>query len=266
MVYLNSTAVTANLNYSGAGNGPSLTRHVASYTDRRVIWFKGVDNQLEITISGSDRRSLNVINREIVLTLWDRVLGTVIFRRRTIPMQAERGQVKLVVFARDLMTVASGFYSLGATMVDENGLEVALAWDRSGRAEFDVEIKDAPIPTSRYTEIVDHWLLSDGKLVSSAIKGPYLLHKDSALFTVACYANNYTGVVTVQATQDDVVDGISTLWTDLRPQDACDSVLMFNGYTGIVPYNYYAGVKWIRTIKKNAPANVGTLDKILIRV
>lgn len=266
MVYLNSTAVTANLNYSGAGTGPSLTRHVASYTDRRIIWFKGVDNQLEIIISGSDRRSLNLINREVALTLWDRTLGTVIFRRRAVATHPERGQLKLVVFARDLMTVAEGFYTLGATMVDENGLEVALAWDRSGRAEFDVEIKDAPIPTSRHTEIIDNWLLSDGRYVSSAVKGPFLLHKDSALFTVACYANNYTGSVIVQATQDDTIDGISTLWADLRSQESNSVELMFQGYTGIMPYNFHAGVKWIRTIKKDSPLNSGSLDKILIRV
>lgn len=266
MVYLNSTAITANLNYAGAGNGPSLTRHVASYTERRITWFKGVDNALEITISGSDRRALNVINREVTLTLWDRTLGTVIFRRRAMPTQAEKGQVKLTVFARDLMTVAEGFYTLGATIVDENGLELALAWDRAGRAEFDVEIKDAPIPTSRSTVEIDRWLLSDGRYVSSAVKGPFLLHKDSSLFTIACYATNYTGVVTVQATQDDTLDGISTLWTDLRPQGSADSALVFAGYTGIVPYNFYAGVKWIRTIRKDSRDNAGTLDKILIRV
>lgn len=266
MVYLNSTAVTANLNYSGAGTGPSLTRHVASYTDRRVTWFKGVDNVLEITVSGSDRRALNVINREIALTLWDRDLNTVIFRRRALSTQPEKGQIKLVVFARDLMTVPSGFYTLGATMVDENGLEVALAWDRSGRAEFDVEIKDAPIPTSRHTEEITQWLLSDGQRVSSAVKGPFLLHKDSALFTVAAYVTNYTGSVIVQATQDDVVDGMSTLWANLKPQDSNTAELVFAGHTGIIPYNFYAGVKWIRTIKADGPSNAGSLDKILIRV
>ena len=43
MATLNLTVPTATLNYAGAGTGPSTTRHVASYTDQRIVWFKGVD-------------------------------------------------------------------------------------------------------------------------------------------------------------------------------------------------------------------------------
>lgn len=265
MANLNSSIPTANLNYAGAGTGPSLTRHVASYTDRRVIWFKGVDNLLELTVSGSDRRPVSLLNRELTITMWDRTTGTTIFRRRAMPVVAENGQTRLTVFARDLMTIPEGIYQLGATFVDGNGLETALTWNRAQQAVFDVEVKDAVVPTNRTTIEIDTWTQVDGKYVSSAVNGPSFYRKDTTLFTVALYASNYSGRVIVQGTLDEVVTG-STLWANLKPQEYTTSNLDLAGYTGIDPYNYYGGVRWLRTVRADSPSNAGTLDKILIRV
>lgn len=265
MANLNSSIPTANLNYAGAGTGPSLTRHVASYTDRRVIWFKGVDNLLDITVSGADRRPVSLLNRELTITMWDRVTGATIFRRRAMATVAENGQARLTVLARDLTTLPEGIYQLGATFIDGNGLETALTWNRAQQAVFDVEVKDSVVPTSRTTIIVDTWTQIDNLWVSSAVNGPNFYRKDSSLFTAALYASNYSGRIIIQGTLDEVVTG-STLWANLKPQDATTANLDLSGYTGIDPYNYYAGVRWLRTIKIDSPSNAGSLDKILIRV
>jgi hypothetical protein len=265
MANLNTSIPTANLNYAGAGTGPSLTRHVALYTEQRITWFKGVDNLLDITVSGSDRRPVSLLNRELTVTLWDRSTNTTIFRRRAIATVAENGQARLTVFARDLMTTPSGIYQLGATFVDSNGLETALTWNRAQQAVFDVEVKDAVVPTVRSTAEVETWTLSDGIYVSSAVKGPLFYRKDSGLFTAALYASNYTGQIKIQGTLDEIITG-GTLWSDLKPQDATSAVLSLTGYTGIDPYNYYANVLWLRTVRATALSNAGTLDKILLRV
>jgi hypothetical protein len=265
MATLNSSIPSANLNYAGAGNGPSLTRHVASYTDQRIVWFKGVDNLLDITISGSDRRPISLLNKEITLTMWDRITGTTIFRRRVMPTTAENGQGRLTVYARDLMTLPAGLYQLGATIVDSMGLETALTWNRARQGAFDVEVKDAVVPTSRTTYEVTGWLNDNGNLASSPLNGPNFYRKDLSLFTVGIYASNWTGSVIIQATMDEVITG-STLWANLRPQDSSVFLLPLNGFTGIDPYNFYAGVRWLRTVISPDQSNAGTLDKILIRV
>jgi hypothetical protein len=265
MATLNTTIPTASLNYAGAGTGHSLTRHAPSYTDQRIVWFKGVDNLLDLTVTGTDRRPVSLLNKELTVTLWDTITGTTIFRRRAIATVPENGQARLTVFARDLMTTPSGIYKLGATFVDGNGLETALTWNRAMQAGFDIEIKDEVIPTSRTTVAVDSWTNSGGNYFSSAVNGPSFYRKDSTLFSVALYANNYTGAVKVQGTLDEVVTG-NTLWADLKPQDASSPILTLTGYTGIDPYNYYGGVRWLRTVRADSPSNAGTLDKILIRV
>jgi len=265
MANLNTSIPTANLNYAGAGTGPSLTRHVALYTEQRITWFKGVDNLLDITVSGSDRRPVSLLNRELAVTLWDRTTNTTIFRRRAIATIAENGQARLTVFARDLMTTPSGIYQLGATFVDANGLETALTWNRAQQAVFDVEIKDAVVPTTRSTVEVDTWTLTNGIYASSAVNGPLYYRKDSGLFTAAVYASNYSGQIKIQGTLDEIITG-ATLWSDLKPQDANTAILLLTGYTGIDPYNYYANVRWLRTLRSNSPSNAGTLDKILLRV
>jgi len=265
MATLNTTIPTAALNYAGTGTGHSLTRHVPSYTDQRIVWFKGVDNLLDLTVTGIDRRPISLLNKELTVTFWDTITGTTIFRRRAVGTVPENGQARLTVFARDLMTLPSGIYKLAATFVDGNGLETALTWNRAMQAGFDVAVKDEVVPTSRTSMIVDTWTNAGGTLVSSAVNGPSYYRKDTSLFSIALYASNYTGTVKLQGTLDEVVTG-NTLWADLNPQGASSPILTLNGYTGIDPYNYYAGVRWLRTVRVDNSSNAGTLDKILIRV
>jgi hypothetical protein len=270
MANLNTSIPTATLNYAGAGTGPSTTRHVPSYTDQRIVWFKGVDNILDLTVSGNDRRPVNLLRREITITFWDRSTGTTIFRRRAMPVVAENGVARLTVFARDLMTLGPGLYTLAATIVNEDGLETALTWNRAQQAGFDIEVKDEVVPTSRSTSIITDYTdvstpSAQSTFVSSAVNGPTYYRKDNSMFTVAVYGSNWTGSIIVQGTLDEVVNG-STLWADLKPQDYTTAKLDFAGYTGIDPYNYYGGVRWLRVVKQNNPSNAGTLDKVLIRV
>lgn len=271
MATLNLTIPTATLNYAGAGTGPSATRHVPGYTDQRIVWFKGVDNVLTLNIVGSDRKPVSLLRRELTITMWDRETGSTIFRRRALPTVAEDGMAKVVILARDLMTLGSGIYALGATFVDAEGFETALTWNRAMQGAFDVEVKDAVVPTSRQsaeiTEYVNIGTDSQGvdKFVSGSMNGPSFFRKDTSLFSVAVYASNWTGTLIIQGTMDENIT-TSTLWADLKPQDTASALLEYNGYTGIDPFNYYAGVRWLRIRRIESPSNAGTLDKVVVRV
>jgi len=265
MATLNSSIPSATLNYAGAGTGPSSTRHAPGYTDQRIVWFKGVDNILDITVTGSDRRPVSLLRRELTITMWDKDTGSTIFRRRSMPTIAENGQARLVVHARELMALPSGIYKLGATFIDADGLETALTWNRAMQAGFDIEVKDEVIPTSRTSAEITTWTDTNNTLVSSAFNGPYFYRKNGSLFSMAIYASNYTGRIVLQGTLDDVVVG-STLWANLKPQDYTTANLDLAGFTGIDPYNYYASVRWLRVVRVDGLSNAGTLDKVLIRV
>jgi hypothetical protein len=182
-----------------------------------------------------------------------------------MPTVAENGQARLIVQARDLMTLPSGIYKLGATFVDGDGLETALTWNRAMQAGFDIEVKDAVIPTSRSSEEITTWTNVDNILVSSAFNGPQFYRKSGSLFSMAIYASNYTGRLILQGTLDNTVVG-STLWANLKPQDYTTANLDLAGYTGIDPYNYYAGVRWLRLVRVDSQSNAGSLDKVIIRV
>jgi hypothetical protein len=163
------------------------------------------------------------------------------------------------------MTLGSGIYSVGATIVNEDGLELALTWNRAMQGAFDVEVMDAPVPTSRSSNTITDWTASSGLFISSAFNGPVYYKKETSLFTVGVYATNYTGTLIVQGTMDENVTG-STLWANLKPQDYSVSTLDLRGFTGIDPYNYYGGVRWVRVVKSDSPSNAGTLNKVIIRV
>jgi hypothetical protein len=267
---LNSSVAKANLNYAGAGTGSSLTRHHAGYTDRKIRWYQGVDNLLDLTVSGDDRRPFSLLHKEIMFTLWDSYTGTTIFKRRAIPTTAENGEARLTIFARDLMTSPPGIYTLSATVVDGRGLETALTWDRAYKAGWDIEICEAIIPFSRSTFEITEWPVDltqsvTDEFASSSTEGPSYYRKDTSLFSTAVYASNFSGTVKVQGTLDENITG-NTMWADLVPQDATSALITYAGYTGIDPFNYYGGVRWLRTVITTDVTNAGTLDKILIRV
>jgi hypothetical protein len=273
MATLNLTIPTVSLNYAGAGTGPSSTRYVSDYTDQRITWFKGVDNIFDITIVGSDRRPVSLLTREVIITMWNRETGSTIFRRRVMPTAPENGQGRLVVFARDLMMLGQGLYTLAATYIDDRGFETALTWNRARVAAFDVEVKDAPIPTTRSTyEITKFSYVSENGVnlwVSSAFDGPEFYKKETSLFSMAVYVTNWTGSLIVQGTMDSAIS-YATLWADLKPMGSDSALISYTGQlagaTGIDPFNYYAGVRWVRVVRHTESSNAGHLDKVLIRV
>jgi hypothetical protein len=184
---------------------------------------------------------------------------------------AENGQARVVVFARDLMTLGSGLYSVGATFVDAEGFETALTWNRAMQGAFDVEVKDAVVPTSRQSAEITEYVnigtdpTGTDNFVSGSVNGPLFFRKDNSLFSVAIYASNWTGQIVVQGTMDENITN-ATMWANLKPQDYTTHNLNFRGYTGIDPYNFYAGVRWLRIQRIESPSNAGTLDKVIIRV
>jgi len=270
MPTLNTQFPSTTLNYSGHGSAASTTRHHALSTDQRIVWIKAIDNKLAINITGIDRHPLNILDSNITVTMWNSAAGTTIFRRRVEVVNAASGQAMLVIFARDLMMLSPGIYSLGATIIDAEGLETALTWNRAHKGSMDVEVKDAVVPTSRATyEISSFQSISDStnfiKIVSSAYNGPSYFRMQGGMFTAGIYATNYTGQIIIQGTQTDVIT-TGTLWSDLVPEGATSPLLELHGYTGIDPYNIYAMVRWIRIQKIDGETNVGTIDKILVRV
>lgn len=254
------------LNYTGQAPGVSRTRHVPSYTSRRFIWSTGVDNIINITVTREDRRPMNIINREIVFTFWDAKSGTTYFRRTASLVDPSVGQLRLIVPAALTADIPRGLYNLSATIVDSDGYETVLSWDQDQRGSFDVELKDDVMPPPKVTDVIDSWTLSDGIYVSSAIDGPTISTVGSGLFSVAVYATNYSGIIKIQGSLDQTMNGINTLWADLAAEGYVSSDLVLTDYTGIVPLNFRSNMRWIRAARTDDPGNTGTLDKILVRV
>lgn len=254
------------LNYTGQAPGASRTRHVPSYTSRRFTWSTGVDNIVDITVAGADRRPMNIINREIAFTFWEAKSGTTYFRRTAILVEPAAGQLRLIVPASLTAAIPRGLYNLSATIIDADGYETVLSWDQDQRGSFDVELRDDVMPPPRATNIIDSWTLSDGIYVSSAIDGPTVSTVGSGLFSVAIYSTDYSGTIKIQGSLDQTMNGLNTMWADLAPEGLAGSDIILTDHSGITPLNFRSNMRWIRAVKTNAVGNTGSLDKILIRV
>lgn len=266
MPVLNSINPAVTLNYAGRAQGASRTKHISSYTSRRLSWSTGLDNIVDITVAGQDRNPMNLLNRDLIFTLWDRKQGTTFFRKRAIMIDPANGMVKLVVSANDTRGLESGLYNLSASIVDADGYETLLSWDQDQAGTMDVELRDNIAPPARPTSVLDSWTLSDGIYVSSAVAGPASVGSPSELFSAAIYATDYRGTLKIQGTMDLTMNGMNMLWADLKPEGAITASIILTGYTGILPFNFRSGMRWLRVTRTDSESNTGSLDKILLRV
>lgn len=262
---LSSITPSVTLNYAGHGTGASRTRHVPSYTHRKLVWNLGTDNILDITVNQADRQPMNIVGRDIVFSFWDAKSGLTYFRTRAQHSTPESGALRLVVPASTTAAIEPGLYNLSATIIDGDGFETAMTWDQDHRGSIDVELRSDVMPPSRVTDVLDLWTLSDGVYVSSAVEGTSNGLRNKGLFSTAVYATNYTGTLVVQGTLDQTINGMNTLWADLADTDGSNSITL-EDFTGILPLNYHYNMRWIRVTRSDHPANAGTLDKVLIRV
>lgn len=262
---LNSITPSVQLNYTGQGAGATRTRHIGSYTSRRLQWSIGVDNVVDITVGQTDRQPMNIINREIVFTFWDAKSSTTYFRRRAQALRPESGELRLIVPATETTDIPRGLYNLSATIIDADGYETLLTWDQDQRGSIDVELRDDVMPPPQTTDVIDTWTVSDGIRVSSAIDGPVTTN-GSGLFTVAIYATDYHGTLRVQGTLDGTINGMNTMWADLVAEGSAFNSIVLTGFTGILPLNFRSNMRWLRVTRIDTAGNTGTLDKILVRV
>lgn len=224
-----------------------------------------MDNMVDITVTQGDRRPMNIIDRDVVFTMWDYNSGVTYFRSRAMPVTPESGALRLIVPAAATAALSAGLYNLSATIVDSDGYETLLTWDQDHRGSLDVELNNDIMPPSRVTDIIDTWTLSDNAYVSSAVEGTITGSRHKGLFSVAVYSTNYSGTLRIQGTLDLTMNGMNTLWADLRDLEG-NTALVLDDASGITALTFRSNMRWLRVTRVDDSSNTGTLDKVLIRV
>jgi hypothetical protein len=230
---------------------------------RRLMAFKGLDNEFWFYVKNQDRKPVYLFNLTINAALINRETGSRVLTKQCIITDSELGTCRLVLTDNDIALVDTGLYDLVLTYTNDKGLVLPLFIDMNLRPNYTVEISGVAHQIPLITQTSDVFL-SDGAgyyVGSGQVYGPSSYDKSQGLVTVAAYCTGYTGKFYVQGTTSQYP--VEADWFNIELGAAVDHH-QFTAFTGIEPFIFTLNLKFMCV--KWEDTGTGTVDKVLFRL
>lgn len=229
---------------------------------RKLMAFKGLDNEFYFYVKNQDRKPIYIDNLDIIAALVNRETKSRELTKKCYVSDSEIGTCRLILTSSDIRLLDTGLYDLVLTYEDERGNNLPLYIDLNLRPNYTLEVSGAAQIVPLITQ-EDKTFLSDGNnyMVGSRLRGPSFYNKENGLVTLAVYCTGYTGRFYLQGTTSEYPS--DTDWFNLELGAAVDYYQFIN-YTGIEPFSFKSNLKFLRTQWQDT--GNGTVDKVVIRV
>lgn len=250
--YLVSNRVTVLMNEAG-----HATEYKPVYTKEMKV-YKGIDNVLQFRLKNPDQKPIDTTtvtpyfvafdeNKQQVLDLPGEVLDD--------GSTQTRGIFKVTIPESELLNIKQQYLTYTIYTVDNTTNSKTLTYtnewmDAIGTLYVSGEAFPGPATTHSVTRFDE----TDSVWHSSIVDAQPAINGNEALHTAVIYPNNFSGVVTVQATLDE--DPNIATWTDI------ETTTLLNE-TNLIPINFYGVFSYIRFKTTSNPAN--KISKILVR-
>jgi len=229
---------------------------------RQVNVYRGIDNTLDFRLLNADQKPLNLANYTPTIQVFDENKNLIIEHECTVlddGSTTTRGLFKAVITENDLLNISSQFVNYVVYLLDNNSNKIITYTDTHFGMEGVMKISSEAFPGAKSSKTVATFnkVNNDTNIwVSETLEADPAINNNEGLHTVAVYANNYSGNVTVQATlANQITEG--TDWADITS-------ITFNGSeTKPVPTNFNGVFSHLRFKTDTDPAN--TITKILVR-
>ena len=235
----------------------------APVNQRKIMLFKGVDNEMFFFVKNQDRKPIALHNLTINASLIDRLTGNVIVNKNCVITDYELSSVRLTIETNDIINYDDSMCDLVLTYTNDRGLTLPLYTDLNMRPNFTVEISSSAGSIPLTTQVLEDFLDLEGDdfLYSSTVYGPAYYGRSSGMLTIAAYTTNYTGEFYLQGTTSDSPS--TDDWFDLE-LGYIHNYHAFINTTGIEPFVIKSNINFLR-IKYQNTGN-GTVDKVVFRV
>jgi len=229
---------------------------------RRLMAYKGLDNEFWFYIKNQDRKPIYIFNLTINAVLIDRLTSSRVLTKQCTITDADLGTCRLVLTEAEITNLDNGLYDLILTYTNEKGLVLPLYIDMNLRPNYTVEISGVahqiPLMTQTSTNFMSD---GNGYLIGDRWFGPGFYNKTNGLVTFAVYCTGYTGKFRMQGTVSEYPT--ESDWFDIELGVAVDWY-MFSNFTGIEPFSFYSNLNYLRA--KIEDTGTGTVDKVVIRL
>lgn len=229
--------------------------------------YKGAANEMDFLIRNLDRKPIPLQGKKLILTVVNDFNNEIVLQKPMKIRDPYKGQATARISAGELVDFEVGYYRYTVTMINEDGWETLLYTDMDQRARGFFELKDGALPPPRPPRV----LLGEDFLpfmvnndpqqtvyISSAVKGDSLLDLSDALMTYAIYLENWSGIITVQATLEAVPPDPFESWIQISQKS-------YTNATGIDWSNIEGNYAWIRFVYENDQLNEGKFVQVLFK-
>lgn len=239
--------------------GYSRTKNMPFNTTRKTI-YKGVDSTLGFDIKNQDRKSINLLDKDVMINIMRVKSGELVVQRRATKVQPESGFCEVTIFGSDISDLDPGLYQLSAVIYGADGIAESLYTDNNRRAAMELEICDGAYP--KFIPSIDLvFSPTNNAFISQPVASN--LQKNGANFhTIQLSVTNFTGIVEAFISLE--YDSVNGMYFAKKFID--DSMqITFNNTTGTQGWNFIGDARWVKIKYTPDPSNTGTVDKVSYR-
>jgi|TARA_Y100000310_G_scaffold241195_1_gene245131 hypothetical protein len=225
---------------------------------------KGIDDKITFNVYDENRRLASISHLTLAVNIIDANTGALVLTKTPVVREGVTGTLDVIFSWGDTANLDAGLYEFSITTTSVDGETGTLYTDLSQKAIGTIEILDNILPSPSTTLSVSSFTVNGGRYESDPVSASPGRNYQTSLHTCAVYATTYTGKFYVEGSHD-LTSPTNWFVIDLHPTN---SLLDWNVYTaksGIDPFNFNITTNWFRFVHIPDGANVGTLDKVLIR-
>jgi|TARA_Y100000289_G_scaffold64588_1_gene76695 hypothetical protein len=249
--------------------------------DKTIKLYQGIDNTVKFALKDNDRNAVDLTNLTVTFNVVDATTNESILSRPLTVTNAVKGLAQLNLPASAIDNVAGTFYNYSLYTTNASSEQQVVFTDLNEAAHGTLEVVEGIASNPRTTEEItfegsnpNFTKQNIGKTAtgetwyySSAVSGASERNLTSAKHTIALYSNGFDGDIIVEGSMQSTANTTShTDWFHIKLDGQANDYVSLTNSTTIASYNFTSMAKWIRIIYlPTAPADVGTITKILVR-
>lgn len=222
---------------------------------------KGIDNTLRFKIRDTDRKPVDLTDKELVFRLYDRKSRENILNLSPTVVNASKGLASLVISGHSIHRLLEGFYSFSMHTISD-GVEQIIYTDTYDNAVGVFEVVDDVYPQFMESQEAGPSMLDGIKYVSSIFDGATDTILSKSSHTFALYFSDFTGTFAIQGCMEVQPSITDHDWFNIRPINEETSEIIRTDANGPEMFVVQSNVRWLRVI--HYPTS-GTISRILLR-
>lgn len=251
------------------------------FRDSDFTVYKSSHNPIEFIVRDSDRRPVDLTNRDLTITIISFPTDNIIFQKLVEIVNPLKGRIRFTFDPLDTSQWHPGTYQYTILLTNQDNTTNLLAVDQNNTAAGFFEFVNTVLPELTDSESVLGSEFAPTNIVppttaptifvSSAFAGDAVLGNDDGLHTTAVYVTDYAGKFWIEGSLENDPTALDSDWFVIKlssffpyhefgnmpnPDDV---------FSGIEAFNFTGSVRWVRFKHQPDDDNTGTFDQVLFR-